>query len=133
MNKQGCLNAPRASRIFFSVIITGVAILLATDAFLPHRALGVEPDANVRAVDASLAEKAEEGSSSAIPMGDFARMIKDGGFIMFPIVLSSLMLVTVVLERMTALRRNRIVPKAFATRLLRQVQARELDADAALE
>jgi len=138
MSKQGCLVVPDTLRRSALAMIAATTILLIASAFPLGRAFSFPADEGAASGDPStLASDApsepDKGSSAAIPIGDFRRMVRDGGFLMFPILLSSLLLVTVVMERITALRRNRIVPKAFAVRLLRQVQARELDADAALD
>jgi biopolymer transport protein ExbB len=138
MSKQGCLVVSDMLRRPALAMIVATAILLTAGVVLQGRAFGFPADEGDGSVDPSTQTSdapidPEEESSATIPIGDFGRMVRDGGFVMFPILLSSLLLVTVVMERVTALRRNRIVPKAFAVRLLRQVQARELDADEALD
>ncbi|GAB6166431.1 hypothetical protein JCM19992_24310 [Thermostilla marina] len=61
------------------------------------------------------------------------QVVRQGGFFMLPIAFCSLLLVTFTLERLAALRRGRVIPKAFVTRLLAQIADDELDRDSVLE
>lgn len=68
-----------------------------------------------------------------IPTQNLWSIIKDGGPLMIPIALCSLILVAVVFERIISLRRGRVIPKPFVTRLMRQISDGELDRDRALK
>jgi biopolymer transport protein ExbB len=68
-----------------------------------------------------------------IPTQNLWSIIKDGGPLMIPIALCSLILVAVVFERMISLRRGRVIPKPFITRFMRQIREGELDRERALE
>jgi biopolymer transport protein ExbB len=67
-----------------------------------------------------------------IPTKDLWTIMEEGGPLMIPIAGCSLLLVAFVFERMIALRRRRVVPKAFVTRFMQQLADGELDRDQAL-
>jgi biopolymer transport protein ExbB len=67
-----------------------------------------------------------------IPTVKLWEIIQQGGLLMIPIALCSLLLLAFVFERIICLRRGRVIPKPFVTRLLKQVQDGELDRDQAL-
>lgn len=60
------------------------------------------------------------------------RILREGGIVMYPIALCSLVLLAFVFERTISLRRNRIIPKPFVTRFLEQVREGQLDRSQAL-
>ena len=68
-----------------------------------------------------------------IPTQNLWSIIKDGGVLMIPIVVCSLILMAFVFERTVSLRRGRILPKAFVTRFVQQMRLRELPQDQALQ
>ncbi len=71
--------------------------------------------------------------NEAIPTRNLWQIIVDGGPLMAPIGICSLVLVAFVLERLVSLRRGRVIPRPFVTRFLEQLQAGELDRAQALE
>lgn len=60
-------------------------------------------------------------------------IIRQGGVLMLPISACSLILVALVFERVTSLRRGRIIPGPFVRRFLQQIRDGELDRPRALE
>jgi biopolymer transport protein ExbB len=68
-----------------------------------------------------------------IPTRDLWSIAKDGGPMMIPIAICSLILVAFVFERFTSLRKGRIIPKPFVSRFLQQMREGELDRQQALE
>lgn len=58
--------------------------------------------------------------------------MRDGGPLMYLIAFCSVLLVAFALERAISLRRGRIIPKPFVTRLLQQLRDGELDREQAL-
>jgi len=68
-----------------------------------------------------------------IPTQNLWSIVKDGGPLMIPIAVCSLILVAVVFERLISLRRGRVIPKPFVTRFVRQIREGELDRDQALD
>jgi biopolymer transport protein ExbB len=67
-----------------------------------------------------------------IPTRDLWSIIVDGGPLMVPIAVCSLVLVAFVFERFVSLRRGRVIPKPFVSRFLQQIQNAELDREQAL-
>lgn len=57
----------------------------------------------------------------------------DGGWMMYPIALCSFGLMVFTFERWVALRRSRVVPRPFVTRVLEQLQQQLIDRDEAIE
>lgn len=68
-----------------------------------------------------------------IPTRNLWQIIVNGGPLMVPIGLCSLVLVAFVLERLISLRRSRVIPRPFVTRFLGQLHAGELDRAQALQ
>ena len=64
----------------------------------------------------------EPGSSTSL-----VSLLGDGGLLMIPIGICSLVLVMFSLERMMNLRIGRIIPKPFVRRVLEQLKSGELD------
>jgi len=67
-----------------------------------------------------------------IPTANLWDIIQQGGLLMIPIAFCSLLLLAFVFERMASLRRGRVIPKPFVTRLLSQIRQGELDREQAL-
>jgi biopolymer transport protein ExbB len=70
---------------------------------------------------------------SPIPTRSLLQVVRDGGLLMLPIGLCSVVLLVFVFERSISLRRSRIIPRPFVKRFLQQVRDGELDTAAALE
>ena len=111
------------------------AMLLATwGAMLPAFAPGQEPGDPVAAQDESTAGRvAPVARENPIPTRNMWNIVKDGGPLMIPILICSLILVTFVFERLISLRRGRVIPKPFVTRFIRQIREGELDRERALD
>lgn len=72
-------------------------------------------------------------AKSSIPFGNVISMIREGGVLMFPIVLSSIVLLVFVLERLLFLRRGRIIPRPFVRGVIEQLEQQQLDRGEAIE
>lgn len=107
-----------------AVIPAGTALVRAQ---APDGPVTVAPEAVE--TDAGQAVQARE----IIPMGNLWEIMKKGGYLMWPIAFCSFLIVAFVLERLISLRRARVIPKPFVTRLLQQVREGQLDRDQALE
>mgnify|MGYP000073693071 CR=1 FL=1 len=111
----------------------GVAMAQQNDAgaLLTGGAVGgsVSTDATAGVAAAEISESGEDGPKSR----NLWQVLRNGGLLMLPIGCCSLVLMTIVMERFVALRRSRILPKAFVQRFLEQVQSGDLDRNAALE
>jgi biopolymer transport protein ExbB len=69
----------------------------------------------------------------AISTHNLARAMVDGGPLMLVLGFCSLLVITFVFERAINLRRSRIIPKPFVTRMLEQIADGEIDRGQALE
>ncbi len=58
--------------------------------------------------------------------------MQEGGILMYPIALCSVVMLAFAFERLVALRRGRVIPKPFVTRLLQQIRQGQLDRRQAL-
>jgi len=70
--------------------------------------------------------------SGPVPTTNLLAMMKEGGPLMWPLALCSVIGLAFVFERLVSLRRSRVVPKAFVTRFLAQVREGSLDRERAL-
>lgn len=75
-------------------------------------------------------ETAEE-KSYLIPT-DPIQLFLAGGFLMWPILLASIISLWFVLERMVVLRRRRVIPRAFVDRFIQHLEQGKLNAETAL-
>ena len=74
-------------------------------------------------------------SPAPVPIStrNLAKVLTDGGPLMIALAGCSLLVITFVLERAINLRRSRVIPKPFVTRLLEQIGSGEIDRSQALE
>lgn len=77
------------------------------------------------------APAADEGRQ--IPMKNLLQVMRDGGPLMIPIGLCSVVLLVFVFERLISLRRSRVIPRPFVKRFLQQLRDGQLGLDSALE
>ena len=68
-----------------------------------------------------------------IPTEDLWSIVQNGGLLMIPIGLCSLILLAVVFERLVSLRRGRVIPKPFVRRFMQQMEQGDLDRAQALQ
>jgi biopolymer transport protein ExbB len=87
------------------------------------------------AIDEVAAEQraAPVAEENPIPTRDLWDIIQDGGLLMIPLAVCSLLLVTLIFERTISLRRGRIIPRPFVRRFLEQIRGGELEREGALE
>jgi biopolymer transport protein ExbB len=76
---------------------------------------------------------AAQNQEGPIPTRNLWSILGEGGPLMIPIAMCSLVLVAVVFERMIMLRRGRVIPRPFTQRFLEQLRLRELSPPQALE
>ncbi len=73
------------------------------------------------------------GDGGQIPMKNLLQVMRDGGPLMLPIGLCSVVLLVFVFERLISLRRGRVIPRPFVKRFLQQLRDGQLGPEAALE
>ncbi len=74
------------------------------------------------------ASGAEEAS---IQVGNLISVIREGGVLMFPIMLCSIVLLVFVLERLLVIRRSRVIPRPFVRGVIEQLEQHQLDREEA--
>lgn len=77
--------------------------------------------------------ESESSSTKIIATKSLLQVIHNGGPLMLPIGCCSFMLLVFIFERSISLRRGRIIPRPFVTRMLEQLRNRELTRDDAIE
>lgn len=89
------------------------------------------PDPNSLSVDAGAeAEPAE--SSASIQIGNIISIIREGGVLMIPIMICSIVLMVFIFERLVYLRRSRVIPRPFVRGVLEQLEQQQLDKEDAI-
>ncbi len=83
--------------------------------------------------EAEVAPAPVEKASAAIPTRNLLEILRDGGPLMIPIAICSMVLLVFVFERFISLRRGRVIPRPFVKRILEQVRDKTLTKEAALE
>jgi biopolymer transport protein ExbB len=68
-----------------------------------------------------------------IPMKNLLQVLRDGGPLMIPIGICSVILLVFVFERAISLRRGRVIPRPFVKRFLQQLRDGQLGPESALE
>ena len=92
------------------------------------------PDEPTVTVDPEATPEARRpGETDTIPTEDLWNILRDGGPLMFPIGICSLILVAFVFERTISLRRARVIPGPFVKRFLKQLREGELDREKAVQ
>lgn len=91
---------------------------------------GARGDASTTAAGANRAEPPARGGP--VPTTNLLDMMREGGPLMWPLALCSVVGLAFVFERLVSLRRSRIIPKAFVKRFLAQVRDGSLDRERAL-
>jgi len=70
--------------------------------------------------------------SAQVPTTDPIAMLQRGGPVMYVLAFCSVVGLAFVFERLMALRRSRVIPKAFVTRFLQQIREGDLDRERAM-
>ena len=107
------------------------APIAAEDLAKPPAKLDGELNSAPPAEPPSPAEAAEPEKSYLIPT-DPIQLFLAGGFLMWPILLASVISLWFVLERMVVLRRRRVIPRAFVDRFIQHLEQGKLNAETAL-
>ena len=146
MSRRGNSRAPaRATPAWLACLRTALLVTAAGAAALPPcPALAQEPRAwaggaepareplRIAAVP-SAGDDEPADTARLIPTGNLLATLRDGGWLMVPLVGCSFALVVFGIERAVNLRTGRVVPKLFAERLITQLQARALSRAAAIQ
>jgi biopolymer transport protein ExbB len=76
-----------------------------------------------------------DGPAAQTPIStrNLVKVLIDGGPLMIALAGCSLLIITFVFERLISLRRSRVIPKPFVTRMLEQIGSGEIDRTQALD
>ncbi len=98
---------------------------------IPQQNVGMPtiPQANAPQEPVATDATAEASSSK----GGLIDLMKRGGLLMIPIIVCSLAVICMTIERLISLRRSRIIPRAFTRRFMEMVEDGQLSYDEALE
>ena len=114
----------------------GTFVLLLLVLVAGGRIQAVPSDVSGASADSSAAHggkaDAPAGAEELIATTNAFRIMREGGVLMYPIAFCSLVMLAFVFERLVSLRRGRVIPKPFVTRLLQQIREGELDRSQAL-
>ncbi len=91
----------------------------------------VAPSDAQRAAE-EVAVAAQAAKENSVPTNNLLKMYMDGGVLMHPIAVCSVILLIFVFERAISLRRGRVIPGPFVKRFLEQVAEGQIDRDEAL-
>ncbi len=75
----------------------------------------------------------EASQQATIRTNGLLSILREGGVLMYPILLCSFILMVFVLERLLYLRRSRVIPKPFVRGVIEQLEQQQLGQDEALE
>jgi biopolymer transport protein ExbB len=109
-------------------IVIAMALAALVSAAAP---LAAQPEPPADNAGATIAEQAAE-SASTIPTSSLVKIMQDGGVLMYPILLCSIISVVFLFERTISLRRGRVIPDPFVKRFLHQLREGQLDREQAL-
>jgi biopolymer transport protein ExbB len=105
------------------------SMLIAMAAWLalaPAGAIAQEGAGEVPAI-----ESADE-PGQGVPTKNLLSIIKDGGYLMFPLLACSFTLMVFAFERAISLRRGRVIPGPFVKRFIHQLEEGQLDREQAM-
>lgn len=76
--------------------------------------------------------EADETAEASIQVGNIISIIREGGVLMIPIVICSIVLLVFVFERALFLRRGRVIPRPFVRGVIEQLEQQQLDREDAI-
>lgn len=95
--------------------------------------LGMQPPGNQTLAEQSGPNVPAEALVTSIPTKNLLDVIQDGGPLMIPIAVCSVILLVFVFERVISLRRGRVIPGPFVRRFLEQIAEQNVDREEALQ
>jgi len=121
----------RAAARWLAIGLVWIACCTAAPATWAQGPAAQQPDVTVTPQGNAKAQPVSE--EEPIPTKNLWEIVRQGGPLMIPIGLCSLILVAFVLERTISLRRGRVIPGPFIKRFLKQLDDGELDRETALK
>ena len=96
-------------------------------------AVGAEASKSVSIVPETPLERAGAATKAAVDRSSVWRLVSQANPMLWPLGICSVVTLGYVLERLLALRRDRVVPREFADRFLERLSSGKLDRERALE
>jgi biopolymer transport protein ExbB len=87
----------------------------------------------VPGVPAAPDDRSAAGQKPGIGRSSIVRLFRDANPMLWPLAICSVVTLAYVMERLFALRRERVIPREFATRFLERLSSGKLDRERALE
>lgn len=140
----------RGRRAAVSLSLAAFALLTALALVVPHANRAFAQDASGSTAAASAPQSSESGSAGEsaeatetaavkeasagkiFASKSLLQIVRDGGLLMIPIGICSIVLMVFVFERSISLRKGRIIPRPFVNRFLEQLKEEQLDPDSAM-
>ncbi|MDZ4821118.1 MAG: MotA/TolQ/ExbB proton channel family protein, partial [Planctomycetota bacterium] len=110
------------------LLILAVICISLLPALSYAQAVPATADANV----AKAAPAENDTNTDMIPTKSLLSIIKDGGYLMIPLLICSFTLLVFTFERAISMRVGRVMPRPFVKRFLHQLEERQLDKEQAL-
>ncbi len=127
MNRVVSAKASRVRRLLLLCIIAWLAAI-------PANVRGQNgPPSEADSAHANEVESSAGFGTSADRAKSLLSIIRDGGYLMFPLLACSFTLLVFTFERSISLRRGRVIPGPFVKRFLHQLEAGQLDREQALK
>jgi biopolymer transport protein ExbB len=125
--RRGATSAHRAS----TQIATIVAVLIGLSVFISHAPAQTTPDSDATPVATDNAAPAR-ATPKGIPRSPIG-VLESLGIFLYPLGLTSIVVVWFTIERLVVLRRGRVIPRPFVKRFFEHLEDGKLDAKSALK
>jgi len=119
----------RQNLMALGLVLLIPAILLAAD---PTSSTTSSPDPNGAVAANEATAESESLLSGEIAEQNLFVIVQQGGLLLYPILIASFVLCLFVFERLSSLRRRRVIPRPFVRQFLHQLREREIDQQQAL-
>jgi biopolymer transport protein ExbB len=116
--------------IVIAALVSPAALFAQANGRVPPATPAGASDAEIAGQQAAAAQAA--AAESEVSTNNLLKLFLDGGILMYPIALCSVLLLIFVFERTISLRRGRVIPGPFVKRFLEQVSEGQIDRDEAL-
>ncbi|MEX2138306.1 MAG: MotA/TolQ/ExbB proton channel family protein [Pirellulales bacterium] len=127
-----CTSQPTLSRLRRLMLLCIIAWLAALPMTARGQGDGSHNAATAAAADTASAASDEAELQNATAGRTLLSIIRDGGYLMFPLLACSFTLLVFTFERAISLRGGRVIPNPFVKRFLHQLESGQLDKEQAL-
>ncbi len=121
----------QSAHVLRRLVLLSAIVWLAVLPIGAHGQAGGPSNVSAMTGDAGAAVN-QENAKSATASRTLLSIIKDGGYLMIPLLACSFTLLVFTFERAISLRRGRVIPSPFVKRFLHQLESGQLDKEQAL-